>query len=60
MEPSGDNDDPMLDFGCLPACQLGQRGPRKIGGLNDTSNNLSTESSQMLNQSRREKAAKRK
>jgi hypothetical protein len=53
----------MFDLsGCLPACQLGNKlgGSRQIGGLNDTSNNFSTDSSQMLNQSRREKAAKRK
>jgi len=49
----------MFDLaGCLPACQPAGR---LRSGLNDTShNNLSTESSQMLNQSRREKAAQRK
>jgi hypothetical protein len=52
----------MFDIsGCLPACQLGNKlgASRQIGSLNDT-NNFSTDSSQMLNQSRREKAAKRK
>jgi hypothetical protein len=49
LEPSGDNDEPIFDLvGCLPACQ-----PRKSKGinrLNDTNNNnLSTDSSQMLN-----------
>ena len=60
LEPSGDNYFPIFDLvGCLPVCQPGKKDG--MSRLNDTNNNnLSTDSSQMLNQSRRVKASKRK